>query len=96
MKIAYEACCKGISISELFINAILRTYKKLHYNEIKEQLMTPKNTEGSFEIYHQDLDIDNEDDLIYKDSNANNNDNEAKKTKTQMPLKNSSNKDLKL
>jgi Mlc titration factor MtfA (ptsG expression regulator) len=44
MKISYEACKKSITITELFINAILKAYKCLYYDELKEILIKPESS----------------------------------------------------
>lgn len=74
MKIAYEACKKGISVQELVVQAIIKAYKYLI--EDKHPLSTPKNITKfhsklrklSVESFKQEFEEDdNEDDLIYKE-----------------------------
>ncbi len=62
MKISYEACRRSITLIELFVNSILKAYKKLYYDEVREALMTPEDEDlpkkdGSFE----------ENELIFKE-----------------------------
>jgi hypothetical protein len=42
MKISYEACKRSITIIELFVNAILKAYKYMYYDELKEILIKPE------------------------------------------------------
>jgi hypothetical protein len=64
MKISYEACKRSISIIELFVNAALKAYKKLHYSEIKSVLSADKNQFEDEESQEEDEDLKNE--LVYK------------------------------
>lgn len=45
MKISYEACKRAVSIIELFITALLKTYKKFTYSLLfdHEELDTENN-----------------------------------------------------
>ena len=58
MKISYEACKSNISIIELFVNAMLKTYKRLFYNELKVQL---KQSEDDDSLIEEVSEYDDED-----------------------------------
>lgn len=62
MKISYEACKRAVSILELFLTAILKTYKKLTYKLIFDS----QGTNSEEESFKEDI---IEDELIYKDEN---------------------------
>ena len=67
MKISYEACKSSISIVELFINAMLKTYKRLFYNEFKNQLKKPEDGDSLIEEVSE-YDDEEEEELIYKEN----------------------------
>jgi hypothetical protein len=68
MKISYEACKSSISIVELFVNAMLKTYKRFFYNEFKNQLIKPEDGDSFIKEVSEYDDEEEEEELIYKEN----------------------------
>lgn len=71
MKIGYEACRKGISVQELIVQAIIKTFK--YFVENKHPYSSPrhynlvKNRASNLSI-DKSLEQEEDEDLIYKDN----------------------------